>query len=191
MLCESTIRGGSLSPGGAWRRLQSPRNENSRLTTSKPPGAQDPVQGPLHRWHRDLQPLEAAQRGQGLELQQPLGEALPNEGLGHEHHLTAVSLHGPAALLGVELIVHQHHCRQVVRSWRRASWVISPCTRAWAPKRGGLAGMWETKRILRRSGLIEPIWAARHAAYVGGAAPGGYRVHSSESWLSSSEGQFL
>jgi hypothetical protein len=44
---------------------------------------------------------------------------------------------------------------------------------------------------LRRSGLIEPIWAARHAAYVGGAAPGGYRVHSSESWLSSSEGQFL
>jgi hypothetical protein len=39
----------------------------------------------------------------------------------------------------------------------------------------------ETKRILRRSGLIEPIWAARHAAYVGGAAPGGYRVHSSES----------
>src|SRR6516225_7887033 len=112
MLCESTIRGGSLSPGGAWRRLQSPRNENSRLTTSKPPGAQDPVQGPLHRWHRDLQPLEAVRRG-------------------------------------------------------------------------------ETKRILRRSGLIEPIWAARHAAYVGGAAPGGYRVHSSESWLSSSEGQFL
>src|SRR5215472_8120457 len=43
------------------------------------------------------------------------------EGLGDEHHLTAVSLHGPAALLGVELIVHQHHCCQVVRSWRRAS----------------------------------------------------------------------
>src|SRR6516165_2802756 len=72
-----------------------------------------------------------------------------------------------------------------VRSWRRASWVISPCTRAWAPNRGGLAGMWETKRILRRSGLTEPIWAARHAAagpcYGGGAAHGGYWVHSSES----------
>src|SRR5271166_605800 len=42
-----------------------------------------------------------------------------------------------------------------VRSWRRASWVISPCTRAWAPKRGGLAGIGETYRILRRSGLID------------------------------------
>src|SRR5215831_4580359 len=88
------------------------------------------------------------------------------EGLGDEHHLTAVSLHGPAALLGVELIVHQHHCRQVVRSWRRASWVISPSTRAWAPKRGGLAGVWETKRILRRSGIIDPDLAAPHGAVV-------------------------
>jgi hypothetical protein len=38
---------------------------------------------------------------------------------------------------------------------------------------------------LRRSGLTEPIWAARHAAAGpccgGGAAHGGYRVHSSES----------
>ena len=38
---------------------------------------------------------------------------------------------------------------------------------------------------LRRSGLTEPIWAARHAAagpcWGGGAAHGGYRVHSSES----------
>src|SRR5215471_1215169 len=42
-----------------------------------------------------------------------------------------------------------------VRSWRRASWVISPCIRAWAPERGGLAGIWDTLRILRRSGLID------------------------------------
>src|SRR5437588_10949107 len=42
-----------------------------------------------------------------------------------------------------------------VRSWCRASWFISPCIRAWAPKRGGLAGIWETLRMLRRSGLID------------------------------------
>ena len=43
-----------------------------------------------------------------------------------------------------------------VRSCRWASCVISPCTRAWAPERGGLAGIWETHRILRRSGVIDP-----------------------------------
>jgi hypothetical protein len=41
-----------------------------------------------------------------------------------------------------------------------------PCARAWAPKRGGLAGVWETKRILRRSGLIDPDLAAPHGAVV-------------------------
>ena len=39
----------------------------------EPLGAQDPVQGLLQRWHRDPQPLEAPDRGQGPELQQPLG----------------------------------------------------------------------------------------------------------------------
>src|ERR1700736_5284031 len=66
-----------------------------------------------------------------------------------------------------------------VRSWRRASWVINPCTRAWAPKRGGLAGIWETYRILRRSGLIDPDLGrrARSGGSVGGA-PGGYRART-------------
>src|SRR5271167_3285798 len=33
---------------------------------------------------------------------------------------------------------------------------MSPCARACAPKRGGLAGIGETYRILRRSGLMDP-----------------------------------
>ena len=111
MLCESAARGEPLA-GWSLAQIAVAKERKLQVDDVGPPGAQDPVQGPLHRWHRDLQPLEAVRRG-------------------------------------------------------------------------------ETKRILRRSGLIEPIWAARHAAYVGGAAPGGYRVHSSESWLSSSEGQFL
>jgi hypothetical protein len=43
-----------------------------------------------------------------------------------------------------------------VRSWVAPALVMSPCGRAWAPERGGLAGMCETKRILRRSGVIDP-----------------------------------
>ena len=93
-------------------------------------------QGSLQRGHPDPQPLVAPGRGLGPKLQQPLGEALPTVGVGDQHHLAAVGLHSQAALLGVELVVDQHHRRQV--EWRRASWVISPCTRAWAPKRGGL-----------------------------------------------------
>ena len=79
-------------------------------------GAQDPVQGPLQRWQRDPQPLEAPGRGQGPELQEPFGEAFPTVGVGDHHHFAAVGLHGPAALVGVKLVVDQHRGRQVVAS---------------------------------------------------------------------------
>ena len=93
-----------------------PKERELQVDDVEPPGAQDPVQGPLQRWHRDPQPLEAAGRDQGPELQQPLGEAFPAVGVGDQHHLAAVGLHGPAALLGVELVVDQHHRRQIVAS---------------------------------------------------------------------------
>ena len=39
--------------------------------------------------------------------------------------------------------------------------------RAWAPKRGGLAGIWETQRILRRAGLTGLARAAPSMRLVG------------------------
>ena len=102
----------------------------------EPPGAQDPVQGLLHRRHRDPQPLEAPGRGQRPELQQPLGEAVPAVGVGDQHDLAAVGLHGAAALLDVELVVDQHHRRQVVASRQLGHQPMHPRLRAKARRAG-------------------------------------------------------
>ena len=118
----------------------------------EPPGAQDPVQGPLQRWHRDPQPLEAPGRGQGPELQQPLGEAVPTVGVGDQHHLAAVGLHGPAALLGVELVVDQHHRRQVVASRQLGHQPMHPRLGAKARRAGRHLGNVED---------TEALWAHR------------------------------
>ena len=89
---------------------------SSRSDRGGPLGAQDPIQRPLHRWHRGQPPLPAPGRGQGLELEQPLGEAFPHARSPDQHDIAAVSLHGLPALLGIELVVDQHHRCQVVAS---------------------------------------------------------------------------
>jgi hypothetical protein len=70
----------------------------------------------LQRRHSDPQPLEASRRSERPQLQQTLGKTLVTIGVGHQYDVTAVGLHSPAALLDVELVVDQHHRRQVVAS---------------------------------------------------------------------------
>ena len=152
MSCESTTRAGSLSPGGAWRRSQSPRNENSRLTTSNRLARRTRLRARCIAGTVTSQPLEAPGRGQGPELQQPLGEALPTVGVGDQHHLAAVGLHGSAALLGVELIVDQHHCRQVVASRQLGHQPMHPRLGAKA---------WRAGRHLGDAEDTEALWAHR------------------------------
>ena len=118
----------------------------------EPPGAQDPVQGLLQRRQRDPQPLEAPGRGQGAELQQPFGEALPTVGVRDQHHFAAVGLHGPAALVGVELVVDQHRGRQVVASRQLGHKPMDPRLGAEARRAG---------RHLRDVEDIEALWAHR------------------------------
>ena len=80
------------------------------------PRAQHPVEGHLQRWQRHTQSLKAPGRGHGPELQQPFGEAFPTVGVRQHRHFATVGLHGSAALVGVKLVVDQHHGRQVVAS---------------------------------------------------------------------------
>ena len=129
----------------------------------EPPGAQDPVQGPLQRWHRDPQPLEAAGRGQGPQLQQPLGEAVPTVGVGDQHHLAAVGLHGPAALLNIELVVDQHHRRQVVASRQLGHQPMHPRLGAKARRAGRHLGNVEDTEALwaHRYGCGSPVRSGR------------------------------
>ena len=129
--------------------------------------AQDLVQGPLQRWHRDPQPLEAPGRGQGPELQQPLGEAFPTVWVGDQHHLAAVGLHGPAALLGVELVVDQHHRRQVVASRQLGHQPMHPRLGAKARRTGRHLGDVENAEALwvHRSGSLgRPGTSIAHAS---------------------------
>ena len=118
----------------------------------EPLGAQDPVQGLLQRWQRDPQPLEAPGRGQGPDLQQPFGEAFPTVGVGDQHHFAAVGLHGPAALVGVELVVDQHRGRQVVASRQLGHQPMHPRLGAKARRAGRHRGNVED---------IEAFWAHR------------------------------
>ena len=78
--------------------------------------AQDSIQRLLQRWHRDPQPVEAPGGNEGLELQQPFGDAVPATRILHQHDVATVDLHGLAALVDVELVVDQHYSRQVIVS---------------------------------------------------------------------------
>ena len=102
----------------------------------EPLGAQDPVQGLLQRRQRDPQPLEASDRGQRAELQQPFAEAFPAAGVRDQHHLAAVGLHGPAALVDVELVVDHHDRRQIVASRQLGHKPVDPRLGA-EPRRAG------------------------------------------------------
>ncbi len=102
----------------------------------EPLGAQNPVERLLHRRHRDPQPLEAPGRGQRPKLQQALGEAVPAVGVGDQHDLAAVGLHGAAALLDVELVIDQHHRRQVVAPRQFRHQAVHPRLRAKARRAG-------------------------------------------------------
>ena len=116
------------------------------------PGAQDPVKALLQRWQRDTQPLEAPDRGQGPELQQPFGEAFPTAGVRDHHHFAAVGLHGPAALVGVKLVVDQHRGRQVVASRQLGHKPMDPRLGAKARRAGRHLGNVED---------IKAFWAHR------------------------------
>ena len=92
-------------------------------------------------------------RGQGPELQQPLGETFTAIWVGNQHHLAAVGLHGQAALIDVELFVDQHYRGQVVASRQLRHQPMHPGLSAKARRAGRHLGNVEDTR---RSGLIEP-----------------------------------
>ena len=79
-------------------------------------GVQDPVEASLQRRQCEPQPFEAPDRGQGPDLQQPLGRALSAARVRDHHHFAAIGLHRPAALVDIELLVDQHCGRQIVAS---------------------------------------------------------------------------
>ncbi len=114
----------------------------------EPIGAQELVQRPLQRRHRDPQPLETAGRGQRLELQQPLGGALPAIRVLDQHHLSAIGLHGLPALLRVELLVNQHRRRQVVASRQLGHQTMHARLGAKARRAGGHLGNAEDPKAL-------------------------------------------
>ena len=128
----------------------------------EPLGAQDAIQGLLQRWHCDPQPLEAPDRGQGSELQQPLGETFPTVGVGNQHHLAAVSLHRPAALIDIELIVDEHHRGQVVTSRQLRHQPMHPRLSAKARRAGRHLGNVED---------TEALWAHRSGSGPPGTEP--------------------
>jgi hypothetical protein len=72
------------------------------------------VELPLEPWRADVESLEASGGGQGSELQQPPGKAVTKKGVGNQHDVAAIGLHGLAAPLDIDLFVNQHHRRQVV-----------------------------------------------------------------------------
>ena len=80
----------------------------------KPSLAQHPIQRRLKRWHRDPQPVEAPGGGQGAELKQPFGSTCPAVSVLNQNDFATEDLHGPAALLNIELVVDEHHRSQIV-----------------------------------------------------------------------------
>jgi hypothetical protein len=102
--------------GAGWRLTQVAMAEEGEFEVDdiEPFGAQHLVERLLHLRHHDPQPFEASGRSQRPQLQQPLGEAVAAVGVFDQHDLAAIRLHRQPALRDVELVVDQHHRRDVV-----------------------------------------------------------------------------
>src|SRR5215472_11038559 len=117
----------------------------------------------------------------------------PNAGVWDQHHLAAVSLHGPAALLDVELIVRPASPPSGRGVAPAGSSAHAPAPgRAKARRAGRRLGNEEDTEALRahRSGSGPAGMERRGPAMSVGGASGGYRVHTSER-VSGSRGGFL
>ena len=112
--------------------------------------AQDPVEASLQRRQCEPQPFEAPDRGQGPDLQKPLGRALSAARVRDHHHFAAIGLHRPAALVDVELLVDQHSGGQIVASRKLGHQPVDA--------RLG-AKPWWARRHLRDVEDIEAFWA--------------------------------
>ena len=79
-----------------------------------------------------------------------LAQAVAAVGVGDQHHLAAVGLHGAAAFLDVELVVDQHHGRQIVAFRQLGHQAVHARLRAEARRAGRHLGHVEN---------IEAFWA--------------------------------
>ena len=145
MLWESTTSTGRAL--ARWRLAQVAVAEEGEFQVDdvEPFGAQHPVERLLHLRHHDPQPLEALGRGERAELQQALGEAVAAVGVADQYDLAAIGLHGAAAFLDIELVVDQHHGRQVVVSRQFRHQAVDARLRA------------EARRARRHLGNIENV----------------------------------
>ena len=101
-------------------------------------------------------------RHEAAGLLKPFGEAFPTVKVGDHHHFAAIGLHGPAALVGVKLVVDQHRGRQVVASRQLSHKPMHSRLGAKARRAGRHLGNVEDIVALWAHGFES--WAAQHGA---------------------------